>query len=221
MLTINNTVIKREQSTKFLGILVDENLTWKSHIHYLENKISKNIGLLYKAKFLLDRQSLKNIYFSFIHSYINYANIAWASTNQIKLKKLLKYQKHASRIIYNRERTTHARPLMKSLKALNIYQTNILQNLLLTYKSKNGIAPTIFQSKFKSIEHKYPTRQTSQKFYLPKASIKTSNFRISYRGPYIRNNIPSEENKNVTSLQAFKNKIKHELLNNDNELYYF
>ena len=49
-LTINDTIIKREQATKFLGILVDENLTWKPHIHYLENKISKNIGVLYKSK---------------------------------------------------------------------------------------------------------------------------------------------------------------------------
>ena len=65
--------MKREQATKFLGILVDENLTWKPHIHYLENKISKNIGVLYKAKFLLNRQSLKNIFLIYTRSYINYA----------------------------------------------------------------------------------------------------------------------------------------------------
>ena len=101
---------------------------------------------------------------------------------------------------------------------LNVYQINILQNLLLTYKSKNGICPTIFQSKFKPIEHKYPTRQKSQRFYLPKASIKTSKFRISYR---VWNNVLSEENKLLVSPHAFKNQIKHKLLNNDNELCYF
>ena len=42
-LTINNNIIKRENSTKFRGILIDENLTWQSHIHYIENKIFKKI----------------------------------------------------------------------------------------------------------------------------------------------------------------------------------
>ena len=221
-LTINNNIIKRENSTKFLGVLIDENLTWQSHIHYIENKISKNIGLLYKAKFLLNQKCLKSIYFSFIHSYINYANIAWASTTQTKLKKLFRCQKHVSRIIYNDEdRTTHARPLMKSLNALNVYQINILQNLLLTYKSKHNLAPAIFQEKFKSINHKYLTRYASQNFYLAKSSIKTSNFRISYRGPYLWNNFPSSETKTLASFHAFKNHLKKQLFSNDNELSYF
>ena len=47
---INNSEIKRTTSITFLGIMVDENLTWNDHIHILENKISKNIGLLYRAK---------------------------------------------------------------------------------------------------------------------------------------------------------------------------
>ena len=47
-LTINNVTIKRELTMEFLGILLDENLNWKTHINYLENKISKNIEILYK-----------------------------------------------------------------------------------------------------------------------------------------------------------------------------
>ena len=50
ILKINRFKIKRTTSIKFLGILVDENLTWNDHIHILENKFSKNIGLLYRAK---------------------------------------------------------------------------------------------------------------------------------------------------------------------------
>ena len=53
------------------------NITWRKHINIIENKISKNNnGLLYKAKFLLSQKCLKSIYFSFVHSCINYANIA-------------------------------------------------------------------------------------------------------------------------------------------------
>ena len=45
-----------------------------------EIKLKKNIGLLYRAKQLLNTSSLKSIYFSYIHTYLNYTNIAWTST---------------------------------------------------------------------------------------------------------------------------------------------
>ena len=82
-LWINNILIKREYSLKFLGVILDENLSWKSHIKLLENKIAKNVGILYKAKFILNQKCLKSIYYAFIPSYINYANIAWGSTHQL------------------------------------------------------------------------------------------------------------------------------------------
>ena len=85
-LILNNSSIKRENAIKFLGVIIDENLTWKNHISTIENKISKTIGILYKAKFLLNQTCLKHIYSAFIHSYLNYAHIAWASTSPNKLK---------------------------------------------------------------------------------------------------------------------------------------
>ena len=72
-LFINNQVIKRQSSIKFLGILLDENLSWKEHLKLTENKVAKNIGLIYKAKSYLNKDSLLALYFSYIHSYINYA----------------------------------------------------------------------------------------------------------------------------------------------------
>ena len=67
---------------------MDENISWKEHIKTIEKKIAKNIGLLYRAKPYLDEMSLKTIYFSYIHSYLNYANIAWASVRITTLKPL-------------------------------------------------------------------------------------------------------------------------------------
>ena len=98
------------------------------------------------------------------------------------------------------------------MKSLDVYQINILQNLLLTYKSKHNLAPAIFQEKFKPINHKYLTKHASENFYLSKSSIKTSNFRFSYRGPYLCNNFPSSETKTLASFHAFKNHIKNNYL---------
>ena len=83
-LKINNTLIKRVDRIKFLRLLFDENLAWKNHKNLIENKISKSLGILHRAKFFLSQNSRKNVYFSFIHSYINYGSIAWG--NQIKEK---------------------------------------------------------------------------------------------------------------------------------------
>ena len=91
-MTFDNIEIKRESSVKFLGVIIDENLTWKNHIEVVENKISKNIGVLYRASHLLDFKDLLKIYFSFIHIYIRYANIAWAKTFKTKLQGILKKQ---------------------------------------------------------------------------------------------------------------------------------
>ena len=88
-LKISNHIFKRKSSVKFLGVMLDENILWKDNIKTTEKKLAKNIGLLYRAKPPLDETSLKTIYFSYIHSYLNYANIAWASTHITQLKPLL------------------------------------------------------------------------------------------------------------------------------------
>ena len=57
-LFINDVKIKKENSLKFLGVVTDENVTWKTHVELVENKISKSIGILYKASRSLNSKSL-------------------------------------------------------------------------------------------------------------------------------------------------------------------
>ena len=71
---------------------MDENFSWKEHIKYNENKIAKNLGLLYKAKHYLNKRSLLVLYYSFIYTYINYGNIACGSTTRTNLKKSTVYK---------------------------------------------------------------------------------------------------------------------------------
>ena len=49
-LNINGFTIEHEYLIKFLGVWIDEILTWRDHIYTIENKIAKNIGILYQAK---------------------------------------------------------------------------------------------------------------------------------------------------------------------------
>ena len=61
-LFINNQVIKRQSSIKFLGILLNEYLSWKEHLKMTENKIAKNIGFIFRAKPFLNKYSLLELY---------------------------------------------------------------------------------------------------------------------------------------------------------------
>ena len=70
--------IKRSKYIKSLGVFQDENLTWKGHIKYTENKTAKNIDLLFISKPYLTKKCLLSLYYSYIHTYISYPNI-WGS----------------------------------------------------------------------------------------------------------------------------------------------
>ena len=106
--------------------MLNEHLSWKKQISVIENKVSKNVGFLHKAKNIFSKGGLKTLFFPFVHSYLNYENIDWRSTTQIKLKKLASKQRQAIRVIYAAE---YLREKMEEMKVLNIYKLNIYQVL--------------------------------------------------------------------------------------------
>ena len=219
-LEINNNTIKRETVMKFLGVLLDENLNWKDHIHCIENKISKNIGILYKARLVLNEKSTKQLYFSFINSYLNYGNIAWGSTSKTNLKILFRRQKHASRIIYFKDKVTHARPLMKSFNALNIYQLNIYQILLFMHKVKNNNIFSLFKRCFSETRNKYNTKATETTFSKPFFITKRGQYIITFRGPQLWNALVPKMLHDIP-FHTFKLKIKKICLELEDDKAYF
>ena len=206
-LLIEDIHIKREHVTKFLGVFIDENLSWKQHIDILSSKISKSIGFLYKSRDVLSKQCLNQLYFSFIHSYVNYANIAWASTSKSKLERLYRCQKHAARVIYHKDWYTHASTLLNDMKALNVFKLNIFNILCFMYKCKQNLNPPVFRNIF---THRTKTKYALRNEYSIQKPLCRTNFSqhcISYRRPYLWNKIVIS--KNLTfgysgSLQAFK-----------------
>ena len=87
---INNTLIKREYFIKLLGVILDENLSWKNNIKLLENKMAKNVGIIFRPKFIINKIKIR-IYYTLIHrSYINYDNLTLVQ-QQTKLAGLDKH----------------------------------------------------------------------------------------------------------------------------------
>ena len=58
LLQLNSNIIERENSLKFPGVILDEHLTWEKHIQLIENKVSKNVGVLFKASTLINSKYL-------------------------------------------------------------------------------------------------------------------------------------------------------------------
>jgi hypothetical protein len=74
-LEINNQQIERVHHFKFLGIFVDTNLPWKTHINFVGNKLSRIYGILSRLKHLVPFETLKTIYDALFLSHINYHGI--------------------------------------------------------------------------------------------------------------------------------------------------
>ena len=119
--------IDRVTHTKFLGLVLDENLSWSFHIDSISRKIAKSIGILYRARHYLNLDSLKNLYYSFIYSHISYGTLIWGSNYTSKLLPIHLLQKRAPRAITFTDRRTPSRPLFQRLDILNIFEIVKLQ----------------------------------------------------------------------------------------------
>ena len=77
---IDDETIDEVKNTKFLGVIIDNKLTWKDHINYVAGKVSRAIGMIVKAKKYLRKEALLTLYYSFVYPYFTYCNHIWGAT---------------------------------------------------------------------------------------------------------------------------------------------
>lgn len=99
-LKIENVEIERVYEMKFLGVIIDDKICLKSHIKYIQTKLSRSISILAKAKHILDCRSLYILYCSLVLPYLMYCVEVWGNTYQSALQSLFILQKRAIRIIH-------------------------------------------------------------------------------------------------------------------------
>ena len=88
-IVINNHDVERVQTTKFLGVIIDEKLTWKYHIAHISGKINKNISVIYKVKKVISFDALKTLYTSLILPYLTYCCVIWGNVSKCNLNKVI------------------------------------------------------------------------------------------------------------------------------------
>ena len=201
-----------ESSLKFLGIIIDNKLTWKNHINVICNKISKGIGVMYKLH-MLPIHILKMIYNAIVVPYLNYANIAWGNAADVYLSRLLKLQKRAIRIVNHDLFLAHTMPIFYSLKLLTFYDIYKYQLGVFMFLCYNKILPSCILNYFtlNLTIHSYVTRN-AQKFHLPKVRTSLSHKSLLFQGPLLWNSLP-DDIRESKSLNVFKMKYKQYLIN--------
>ena len=99
-------------SVKYLGVKIDGNLSWKSHIDYLSVKLSRANALLFKIRNFVNSSVLRTTYFAIFESHLNYCCLVW-SQNCNPINRLVILQKKALRIITFQPCNSHSSPLLK------------------------------------------------------------------------------------------------------------
>lgn len=194
--------VLREDSVKYLGVILDKELNWKKHIAFLRIKLGNIIRVFYFMKNMCRKEILRGVYFALIHSRLNYGIECWGGTYTSNIKSLVTLQKHAVRLITGKSRTEASWPLFQSLKVLPIRNMYIYKVLKIFY-----IRSASYEAK-----NEYKTRLRNAKdFNLPRPTCTYFTKWYSYLAPKIFNKLPSEI-RTLNNIISFSKKVRIWLL---------
>ena len=123
-ISINEQPIKQVKNTTFLGVIIDEYLTWNDHIDLLTKKIIKSKEIISKIRHFTNLNTLKLAYYALVYPYLIYGNLIWGNTYKKRLEKLMNIQKKIIRLMTFKSYTKHSEPLFNEfliLKKLMIF----------------------------------------------------------------------------------------------------
>lgn len=132
---LDNKNITFVNKIKYLGLWIDDKLSWNEHINHVCTVVSSSIGVLYRTKFFLKQSTLLLLYNSLVLPHFSYCSIIWAHTFPTYVHKVELLQKKAIRLVDNADRLAHSEPIFKKLKLLKVKDIAKQQIILLTQKT--------------------------------------------------------------------------------------
>ena len=131
-LTINNIQIKRVNEAKFLGIIIDNKLSWDGHLKALNSKLKCEVGKLCRIRSSVPKKLYKDLYHTLFESHLSYGISVWGGVSKNKLEPIFKTQKKCIRVLfgdsdsyYEKFKTcARARPITRS-KNNNVIKQNL------------------------------------------------------------------------------------------------
>lgn len=213
-LKIDDKLIDQVHSTKFLGILIDDDLSWNSHTSHVIKIVSKYNGIIRKVRPFLPTDSLFTLYNTLVFPYLNYCAILWADKNNSHIQSLFLMQKKIIRTCTNSLWLAHTDPLFADLKTLKIHDIYTFQTAQFMYSYFHDLIPphildTDYFLSNKDI-HSYDTRFSSD-LRIRKTNTKLAENTLKIQGALLWNTL-NNYLKQSPSIAVFKHRLKDLLL---------
>ena len=159
-LSLNDVIIENVPKFNYLGIIIDEHLSWNSHTEMIELKVSKAIGIINHLKSIYPQRVLFTLYNSLIISHMLYGILLWGKSDNVD--KIAKLQKRAIRTISFSKPIAHTEPLFKTFNLLKFNDIYTLTLMKFFYKLSNDSLPAYFASYkilIQPLATRYPLRR--------------------------------------------------------------
>ena len=230
-LFLNETKIKITESERFLGVIMDSKLNWKTHISKLACKLSRNAGILYKLKGLVPNSVLKLVYNSHVQSHVNYCSNIWGLGSKNSINSIFIAQKKAIRSIengyvnyfYNKETgeiPCHTKEIFDKNGLLTIHNIIAKNCLVAMHRIFRKSYPTNVMAICQVNTNKRPSRH--EKYFIPVTfRLRKSDATLPYAGAKLYNYTceainsilePKESKLEDKFLNGFKNRVNKYLI---------
>ena len=142
---------------KFLTVVLDEILSWRSQLVEFSRKLARSVGIFYKLRHYVPLDTLISICYALFYSFLTYGIVVWGATYENLLKPVLTAQKKAIRAITFSKPTSHSSLLFSGLKILKLGDIYQLYISSFAFECHNDIAPAHFRDFFEPISsiHSY------------------------------------------------------------------
>ena len=175
---LGNIVLHESEYISFLGIYIDNKLSFKQHYTKVYDKVKKGLNGLILTKHKLTYRAKMNIYNSLVHAHLTYGALIWITniTNK-QLKSLATLQKKAMRIIFNTKYNSHTNNLFAKSKITKVNDIFEKESILLIHKYKINKLPSEIQNLItNNIQTvKIKTRNTNNNDISPKRTNSNNN----------------------------------------------
>ena len=204
--------IQEVNTTKFLGVVINNTLTWNDHIAMVRSKIAKNIGIITYIRSFVPLDVLLSLYHALVEPYLQYCNIIWGVQRSVALNGLYICQKRVIRIICGSSRRAHSIPLFKQMNILPVYCMNDLQTACFMFSSINSLLPKCFNDMFilNANIHTHFTRMNNA-LHQTQYRLNCSKFALRTHGPVLWNSLPPGL-KSLPNLKIFRRHYKQHLI---------
>ena len=207
----NDAKISVCKSAKYLGVQIDSDLNFKSHIQLLYNKLSRSVGIMFKVKKFLPKNVLTQLYHAMFNSHLIYCITIWTSTFSTHLNSIRILQNKAVKLLAGVHWRHSSSSVYKSLNILKLDDMIKLQTALFVHRHFNNNLPINFQGYFTNVNtcHSIATRRQAcgLNYHIPRCRSSKLQRSIKYKGVKIWNSTPLEMRK--FNLKKFKKSLKN------------